>query len=194
MNKKPIVYLSIIILTVLASAFFLGHNFDPGDFQRQGRMIEGSVIEKLGGAEYGSLKVLAIFLLVAICTTVIAVYYVRLYRRRSPTNDQNASTSTEDYLYQTVQITGKGVDEIFKLTAEDWSVPDDRVAEDFKRFLNDQSLPFYVTDFVRKNRKQIDDFQRVKPEPSTWWDWTRALLVFPGSFLFMVFMVTFLES
>ncbi len=52
-------------------------------------------------------------------------------------------------------------------------------------------LPYYVMDLVRKNTNRIDE-SLVKEEeinPTSWWDLVKALLIFPGGFGPLIFLV-----
>jgi hypothetical protein len=62
----------------------------------------------------------------------------------------------EDYLFKISRVTGKSEYDIFRKSAENWPVSSEKIDQDFKRYLDYQSVPHYVTDFVRKNKKHID--------------------------------------
>jgi hypothetical protein len=46
--------------------------------------------------------------------------------------------------------------DIFCKAAEDWPVSRDQIKLDFQRYMADQTTPYYVNDFVRRNKKHID--------------------------------------
>ena len=93
-------------------------------------------------------------------------------------------------LYPISLATGRTEYNLFRKSAEDWAVSAERVDRDFRRYLADKVLPYYAKDFVRKNRTQIDKSLVIKKEiePTSWLDWVKALLVFPGSLLFLFSM------
>jgi hypothetical protein len=62
----------------------------------------------------------------------------------------------EDYLYKISRVTGKSEYDVFIKSAEEWPVPVKRIEEDFKAYLQQQTVPYYVRDFVRKNKAHID--------------------------------------
>lgn len=68
--------------------------------------------------------------------------------------------SIEDYLQKITQIAGISVYDTFRISAEEWRVPTDRVEQDFNNYLSSQSIPYYVKDFVRKGQKHIDELYR----------------------------------
>jgi len=53
----------------------------------------------------------------------------------------------------------------------------------------------YAQDFVRKNNMHLDEslVNKKEVEPTSWSDWAKALLVFPGSVLLLFFMAVLLE-
>ncbi len=64
--------------------------------------------------------------------------------------------STEDYLFKIARITGKSEYDIFCKSAENWPVSQAMINEDFKGYLMHHTVPYYVNDFVRKNKAHID--------------------------------------
>jgi hypothetical protein len=70
--------------------------------------------------------------------------------------------SIEDYLQKITQIAGISVYDTFRISAEEWRVPTDRVEKDFNNYRSSQSIPYYVKDFVRKGQKHIDELCRGK--------------------------------
>jgi len=47
--------------------------------------------------------------------------------------------------------------DIFFLSTGNWNIDKGRVEFDFNQYLTRGQLPFYVRDFLRRNRKEIDD-------------------------------------
>ncbi len=37
--------------------------------------------------------------------------------------------------------------------------PREQIEEDFKKFVSDDCIPYYVNDFIRKNKKHIDEMR-----------------------------------
>ena len=75
---------------------------------------------------------------------------------------------------------------MFHKAAENWTVSPERIDEDFSTYLATERLPYYVTDFARKSRNQPAETPMEKnAEPSSWSDWIKALIVFPGAFVFI---------
>jgi hypothetical protein len=69
---------------------------------------------------------------------------------------QDTPIYLEGYLFKISRLTGKSEYDIFCKVAEDWPVSREQIEKDFKRYISDQSIPYYVNDFVSKNKKHID--------------------------------------
>jgi hypothetical protein len=60
-----------------------------------------------------------------------------------------------DDLWRLKQITGKSEFELFYIAAEEKGWPDYQVEKHFRRFLNDQTLPVYVKEFLEDGKQHI---------------------------------------
>ena len=65
--------------------------------------------------------------------------------------------SMGDYLFKISRVTGHSEYDVFCKSAEVWPVSREKIEEDFTRYLQRQSVPHYVNDFVRRNKKHIDE-------------------------------------
>lgn len=65
-------------------------------------------------------------------------------------------TPMASYLYKTARVTGTSEYEVFCKSAESWPVTQEKIEQDFRAYLLDHQVPYYVTDFIRKNQKHID--------------------------------------
>ena len=113
-----------------------------------------------------------------------------VFYKKVQKNSHADQIARERSLYNISLVTGRTEYDLFCISAEDWSVSVNRIDQDFKRYMIDESLPYYVQDFVRKNYKQINE-SLIKTEvvkPTYLWDWVKALLVFPGCFFLIIFM------
>ena len=64
-----------------------------------------------------------------------------------------------DYLCRLKQITGKSEYEIFLIAAEEKGWPAYQVDRHFKKFLNDQSLPVCVKEFLEDGKEYIQIYR-----------------------------------
>ena len=63
--------------------------------------------------------------------------------------------TTEEYLAWLAGLSQKSEYDLFFVSAEEWHIPDTKIKEDFKDYLRDGVVPYYVEDFVRKARKKL---------------------------------------
>jgi hypothetical protein len=63
----------------------------------------------------------------------------------------------EYYLYKIARLTGKSEYEVFCKSAESWPITKEKIEQDFSVYLSQNTVPYYVTDFIRKNKKHIDE-------------------------------------
>jgi hypothetical protein len=61
------------------------------------------------------------------------------------------------YIFKIARVTDNSEYDVFCKSAENWQIGHERIEQDFKSYLLHQSVPYYVTDFVRKNKKHIDE-------------------------------------
>ena len=109
-----------------------------------------------------------------------------VYLRRRPRGLDNDRPAEEDNLSIVSADMGINEYDLFHKAAENWAVTPDRIDEDFRTYLATQRLPYYVTDFARKTHTQEPaPVEKEKVEPSSWSDWIKALIVFPGVFVFI---------
>lgn len=109
-----------------------------------------------------------------------------IYVRRRPQNSQATQQSEIENLAIISADMGINEYDLFRKAAENWAVSAERIDEDFSAYLATQRLPYYVTDYTRKSHTELDETPVEKEaEPSSWSDWMKALLVFPGVFVFI---------
>jgi hypothetical protein len=64
--------------------------------------------------------------------------------------------SDEEILTQIARLKGCSEYDLFFKSAEDWRITDARIDGDFKNYLKGEQLPYYVKDFVRKTRAEVN--------------------------------------
>ena len=101
---------------------------------------------------------LIMHLIGALCRPVMfaaMLHNAFLRLRKKPKEDK--PLPMEFYLYKIARLTGKSEYDVFCKSAEGWPVTKARIEQDFKRYLCNQSVPYYVQNFVRINKKHIDE-------------------------------------
>ena len=102
------------------------------------------------------MDLLAIIIIAALMLSVHRLH--RLHRLHGGFLAFKPATTT-DYLFKLSRITGSSEYEIFLKCAEDWPVSLRQIDQDFKNYLVDGGVPYYVNDFVRRNRHHIDQLR-----------------------------------
>ena len=89
----------------------------------------------------------------------LGVLALQMFHRQGQRAAGRQSSPVVDYLYKIARITGRSEYEIFRKSAENWPVSKGMIDRDFKDYLINQDTPHYVNDFIRRNRKYIDELK-----------------------------------
>jgi len=100
---------------------------------------------------------LAYYGIIAAGVIVLTAILFRTISRMDKKIVRENPISMEDYLYKISRVTGHSEYDVFCKSAEAWPVSRDKIEEDFTRYLQQQDIPHYVNDFVRRNKKHIDE-------------------------------------
>jgi hypothetical protein len=131
-------------------------------------------------------------LIAGICGLLLVGYLFWTFYRKVQQYSLKDLEERENSLYKISLETGQTEYDLFRKSAKDWAVSDDRIEQDFRRYMSDQVLPYYVKDFVRRNCEHIDEsfIKNEEIKPTSWWDLAKALLVFPGSIFIPIFILS----
>ena len=86
---------------------------------------------------------------------------LRLYRSQIA-DLKRASDETDFhrfYLYKLARVTGTSEYDVFCKAAEGWPVSQHMIEQDFGEYLKCTAVPYYVNDFLRKNKAHIDEIK-----------------------------------
>ena len=72
---------------------------------------------------------------------------------------QNKPVDVAGYIFKITRVTNKNEYDVFYKAAEDWPVSVEQIENDYQRFVVEQRIPYYVNDFIRKNKKHIDELR-----------------------------------
>jgi len=100
---------------------------------------------------------LMLYGILAVCVLALAGVLYRTISNKDKKTAPEQSLSMEDYLYKIARVTGHSEYDVFCKSAEVWPVSKDKIDQDFTRYLQQQDIPHYVNDFVRRNKKHIDE-------------------------------------
>ena len=95
--------------------------------------------------------------IIAACVFVLTALLYQKISRMDKKSEPEKAISMEDYLFKIAQVTGHSEYDVFCKSAEAWPVSREKIEEDFTRYLQQESVPHYVNDFVRRNKKNIDE-------------------------------------
>lgn len=192
MDKNEWVYFLVVVL-VMMLGMVVFHHISPEDKFGNNlmftRMPASQIVNDLDSEpQYAS----ETNLVAGICGLLLVGYLFWTIYRKSKKDSQAELIARENSLYKISLATGRTEYNLFRKSAEDWAVSGDRIDKDFRRYMAHQILPYYAKDFVRRNQAHIDESLVNKEEvkPTSWSDWVKALLVFPGSLLFL-FSISF---
>jgi len=68
----------------------------------------------------------------------------------------------QDYLWKLKHITGKSEYDIFQIAAKEKGWTDDWVETQFKLYLEDQTLPIYVQQFIEEGKEYIEAYRPMR--------------------------------
>lgn len=193
MDKNEWVYFWVVVLVMLLGMVVF-HSLSPQDkFDNNymfSRMPASEIVNDVdSGPRYAS----EMDLIAGICALLLVGQLFWVIYRKFKKDSQDELVAKENSLYKISLATGRTEYNLLHKSAEEWAVSRDRIDQDFRRYMAHQVLPYYAKDFVRKNRTHVDEALVNKEEvkPTSWLDWAKALLVFPGSVL-LLFSISFL--
>ena len=195
MDKKIVVFYSIVALVMLSMAVSLfvsteDRSYEPNGLVRIPTPYTAQDIER--DPRYNPVN----NLIAGLCALLLVGYLFWFIYRKSELDARIESAVRKESLYDISLKTGRTEYDLFNKSAQEWSVSDKVMDQDFKRYMFDQVTPYYAKDFVRKNRAHIDDslIRKKEVKPSSWSDWAIALLVFPGSVLFLYLLCAWMDA
>ena len=193
MDKKEWIYFLVVVLVMLLGmgVFYMISPVDK--FDNTYMYILMPVAEVVNDVDREPRYSSEMNLIAGICALLLVGYLFRTLYRKFKNDSKADQIAMKNSLYPISLATGRTEYNLFRKSAEEWAVSSDRIDRDFKRYMADNVLPYYAKDFVRKNRTHIDEslIKEKEIKPTSWSDWVKALLVFPGSLLFL-FSMSFL--
>ena len=88
----------------------------------------------------------------------VAVYFYRSMIQSKDAKKEGVPIINEsEYLYKMARLSKTSEYEVFEKSAENWSVTPSKIEQDFRKYLDSQSAPYYVSHFIRENKKHVDE-------------------------------------
>ena len=120
----------------------------------------------------------ALFLLISFLLVMLVVYLWASQRNLI----KNKALTPKEYLWKLKQISDKSEYELFHIAAEEKGWPDYQVERHFKRYLEDQTLPEYVKEFLEDGKEYINSY---RPKRENFFD-KKLLIVYSLFALLMI--------
>ena len=167
MDKKVVIFFSLFALLMIGGSLVLSLWVLPKYFRVDSRfntLFGTAGISKqqstgyVTSADSGSrneMKVSWILMLTQMVGVICIVALVGMWLKKWVR--QNKPVTPQGYIFKITRVTGKSAYDVFCKAAEDWPVSGEQIEQDFKRYVSDESVPYYVNDFIRKNKKHIDE-------------------------------------
>jgi hypothetical protein len=92
--------------------------------------------------------------------TVLALLFMLLVEKKL----RNVRKTDYELLFEISRRKNKSEFDIFHSAACVWSIPGERVEEDFKRYLYSQDVPHYVRHYIRKEHPASKEKKKAKKD------------------------------
>jgi len=133
---------------------------------------------------------ITLFLLISLLYIVLVVVVTLWAKRRNLL--KNKELKPEEYLWKLKQISKKSEHELFRIAAEEKGWSDHWVEKHFRRYLEDQSLPNYVKEFIEDGKDYISAYRSNRfnlfDKKLLAFYSIFALLTIGGSFIFCLYI------
>ena len=120
---------------------------------------------------------------------VMIVIYLWVSKRNLA---KNRALTPKEYLWKLKQISDKSEHELFHIAAEEKGWPEYQVERHFRRYLEDQTLPEYVKEFLEDGKQYINAYRPKRGEflnkRLLLFYSLFALLTIGGSFIFCLYI------
>lgn len=93
---------------------------------------------------------------------IVTVGYVRsnLQRKQAQASQEcRKAVNDAEYLYKIARLAKTSEYEVFEKTAENWPVSKAAIDEDFRKYLDSQTAPYYVSHYIRENKQHLDEIR-----------------------------------
>ncbi len=90
----------------------------------------------------------------------VAFFYLLILRGVDRKVSGKRLLSVEEHLVKMARMSDSNEHDIFFQSAEKWNVGKFQVEKDFKTYLLQGDIPYYVNDFVRKDQKKSNEEHR----------------------------------
>ena len=153
MDKKVAIFFSLFALLIFCGSLVICFWLIPKDLIISGPVGKAGMMmpKDFVSVDHGP----SILMITQMIGTISIVLLVGMWLKKW--FGENRQSTIQGYICRITRVTGKSAYDVFCKAAEDWPVSEGQIEQDFKRYmLNDESIPYYVNDFIRKNKKHLD--------------------------------------
>ena len=177
MDKKVVIFFALFALVMLGGSCALSYWVLPKYLTYHNRDIRTGRVRSqlteaipLSGQNPRTKTDLKGILIITQSAIVVGAIYIILFvgARLRRKFGEDRPINMPSYLFKISRLTGKSEYDVFYKAAQEWPVSREQIEQDFKKYLSDESIPYYVNDFVRKNKKHIDEL-RVSIFSRSWY-------------------------
>ncbi len=87
---------------------------------------------------------------------LFVLFYIYLLYRVEKRFRQERPLTDEEFLAYLARVYSCSEYDLFQAAAEEWNLSGAPIDEDFKDYLKEGNMPYYVKDFIRKARKEAE--------------------------------------
>jgi hypothetical protein len=156
MDKKVLIFFTIFAILMIGGSFVLSLWIFPNIVHNSRYMGFGDAGMIKPSPTHVLTREVIILIIAQMVTTFFIVWLIGKQLIKRINRDRPVTIG--GYLYKISRITGENEYDIFCKAGEDWPVSSEQIDRDFRKYLAVQDIPYYVNDFVRKNKAHIDKF------------------------------------
>lgn len=71
--------------------------------------------------------------------------------------------SIDEYIAKMARLSECSEYDVFHAAADEWKISKSKVESDFKHYLLQDNIPYYVKDFVRRYKADVDEIRDIPP-------------------------------
>ncbi len=158
MDKKVAIFFSLFALLIFCGSLVICFWLFPYEAREdRSGMMTAKDFTSVDHGPRNELKVSSILMITQMIGAISIVLLVGILLKKW--FRENKQSTIQGYILKITRVTGKSAYDVFCKAAEDWPVSEGQIEQDFKRYMSDESIPYYVNDFIRKNKKHLDEMR-----------------------------------
>lgn len=90
---------------------------------------------------------------------ILTIGFLRSLAKRKNMSQKGPVMNDSHYVHKLARLAKMSEYEVFKKTAENWQVTQAMIDQDFSKYLDSETAPYYVSHFIRENKKHLDELK-----------------------------------